>query len=343
MESRASERILSVVTYEPAIVIVMAALGSWVFYRFLLRDLSSERHRLYRGLFYDLISYLTGGAVIFAIHQILKLVEDQWGVVERLLPYSGFVNITLAAVIVVKILRVAAYNFLFFNSRKAGVPQLLVNIFSLLVALVLMGFILTEIFEVKIASLMATSAVLSVVLGLALQDTLGNLFAGISLQFDKPFSIGDWIELKSGSERVAGMVAEISWRATVLIAITDESITIPNRTLAQWQILNFATRPFVRSVLFRLPFGTDLEEARALLVQAAREDRGVLKEPGPVSLVSETTESWITMKLVYSVERYDQQYSIADRIQTRALELLGARGVALASPRLALLESRATT
>jgi len=323
---------------EPAIVIVLAAAASWAFYRFFLKDLSQERHRLFRALFYNLLTYLIAGVVIFASHMLLEQADPSMGLVSRVLPYSAFINIALAAVIVVKILRIAAYNFLFFNSRKAGVPQLLVNIFTLLLSLFAMGLILTEIFEVKIASVMATSAVLSVVLGLALQDTLGNLFAAISLQIDKPFSLGDWIELRNGSERIAGLVSEISWRATVLTAITDETLTIPNRMLAQWQILNFSgrERPFARSLVFRFHFGTDVEKARKTLFQALVGEAAVLKYPEPLCMISETTESWIAMKLVYFIEQYGSQYAIADRIYTRALALLEENNLPLASQRIVI-------
>jgi small-conductance mechanosensitive channel len=336
MERRATERILSMVAVEPAIVILLAALGSWVFYRYFLRDLSTDRHRLYREMFYDLLTFLVGAMVIFATHEIFKVAEGQWGVLERVLPYSGFVNVVLAAIIMVKILRIATYNFLFFNSKKAGVPQLLVNIISLLLSLVVLSLILTEIFEVKITSVLATSAVLSVVLGLAMQDTLGNLFAAISLQIDKPFSIGDWIELRGGNERISGQVAEISWRATVLLAITDEPITIPNRSLAQWQILNFnaQARPFIRSLAFRFPFESDIELARTTLLEAARSDNAILRDPEPMAMLSEITESWILVKLVYALNNYGQQYTVADRVQTKALQLFNARGIRLATARL---------
>jgi len=336
MEDRAGERILSMVGIEPAIVILLAALGSWLFYRFFLRDLSAERHRLCGELFYDLLTFIIGGLIIFAAHEIFKLAGDYLGILERVLPYSGFVNVVLAGIIMVKILRIATYNFLFFNSKKAGVPQLLVNIISLLLSLIVLSLILTEIFEVKITSVLATSAVLSVVLGLAMQDTLGNLFAAISLQIDKPFSIGDWIELKSGAERISGQVAEISWRATVLLAITDEPITIPNRNLAQWQILNFNAqqRPFIRSLVFRFPFECDIELARATLLEAAGGDSAILKTPEPMAMVSEITESWILVKLIYALNNYGQQYSVADRVLTKALLLFNARGIRLASTRL---------
>lgn len=338
MERRISEHILAVVGVEPAIVLLLVAIGSWVFYRFFLKDLSADRHRLYRSLFYDLLTYGIGFLFTFSTHECLEFFGGDLAIVGRVLPYSGFVNIFLAAIIAVKILRIAAYNFLFFNSRKAGVPRLLVNIFSLLLSLFFLGLILTEVFEVKIVSVMATSAVLSVVLGLAMQDTLGNLFAAISLQIDKPFSLGDWIELRNGAEKISGMVAEVSWRATILIAFTDESVTIPNRMLAQWQILNFSARerPFFRGHIFRIPFGENLERVREALFASVEGDPGVLKSPPPLTLVLETTESWVSIKLVYAINQYGQQYVIGDRVQAKVLKLFAEKGIRLASSRMVI-------
>jgi small-conductance mechanosensitive channel len=341
VERRMSDRIVNAVGLEPAIVILILAVLSWIFYRFFLRDLSKDRHNLYRALFYNLLTYFIGGLVIFCSHLALEASVGELPIIARVLPYSGFVNIVLAAVIFIKILRIGAYNVLFFNSKKAGVPRLLVNIFSLILSLIVFGLILTEIFEVNISSVMATSAVLSVILGFALQDTLGNLFAAISLQIDKPFSLGDWIELRNGNDRVSGLVSEVSWRATVLTAITDEAITIPNRQLAQWQILNFSDRgrPFIRSQVFRISFDADLNQVRALLLESVRGDAQVLTDPRPLVLISETTESWVAIKLVYYINNYGDQFLIADRVLERALSYLKKNKIALASGRL-LVEKR---
>jgi len=129
--------------------------------------------------------------------------------------------------------RVLVFEWLFAHSKGEGVPLLLVDIFTIVAASALFGALLHAVFQIEVTSLLATSAVLSVVLGLALQDTLAQLVAGISLQLDRAFRLGDWVEVRAGADHISGQVVEVSWRATVLLAIGEETITIPNTTMAQ--------------------------------------------------------------------------------------------------------------
>ena len=148
---------------------------------------------------------------------------------------------------------------------RVAVPVLLVNLFTLLLSMVLGGWIVTDIFNVRLAPLLATSAIFSLVLGLALQDTLGNLFSGVAMQFDKPYEIGDWVEIQTGgTQKWVGQIEEISWRATVLIGFAEELITIPNRVISQSEISNFTRKgkPIIRSQVFRIAFGEDQVKVR---------------------------------------------------------------------------------
>jgi small-conductance mechanosensitive channel len=198
------------------------------------------------------------------------------------------------------------------------------------------GLIVSEIFQIRLAPLLATSAIFSIVLGLALQDTLGNLFAAIALQLDKPYEIGDWIEVQSGTQKWIGQVYEISWRATVLIGLSDESLTIPNRVMAQAEVSNFShkARPLVRSQSFRIPFGTPIPLVKETLARAGAGVPAIRKNPAPFALVSETTESWITVKLVYFIDDYGSQWAIADQVLTHATRALAEARIELAGPRL---------
>jgi small-conductance mechanosensitive channel len=171
---------------------------------------------------------------------------------------------------------------------------------------------------------------------LALQDTLGNLFAGVALQFDKPYEIGDWIEIQNDGQKWVGQVEEISWRATVMISFTEELITIPNRMLAQSQVSNFSARhsPVIRSQVYRLPFGADREKVKGLLREAALACQGVAKSPGPVVFITESTESWLSFKLIYYVHQFGRQYAIADEINERCLAALEGAQIRLATNRI---------
>ena len=282
-----AQRVNTVVDLETVVVIFFLAFVAWGIYFFLLKDVSIERHRSLKAHFRNLMGHIVAGIGFLTVYELLVLFHGQSSWPDYVSPYAGFMTIVWGSIVFIKIARIIALEYLFWGSMRAGVPLLLVNIFTLILSLIMSGWILATIFDVNVSHLLATSAVLSIVLGLALQDTLGNLFAGIALQLDKPFEIGDWIEARNGADRIAGQVREISWRATILIALTDELVTIPNRNMAQWQIANFGARqrPFLRSQIFRIPLDANLDKAKTVLLAAAEATGGILKDRGRLFLL----------------------------------------------------------
>jgi len=330
------ENILAVTRIQYSLIILIMGIGSWIFYKLFLVNLSKERHRIFNRLFRELATAYLIAMVIFGTHLLMRSYMSFFPIAQKVAPYTGLLSILLGAHLFIKISEIVANEYFFFKSMRAGVPLLLVNISKLILTVILFNWILTGIFDVQLTSVVATSAVLTIVLGLALQDTLGNLFAAISLQIDKPFEMDDWIEIRNGQEKIVGQVKELSWRATVLQAMTDEIITLPNKTIAMSQIVNFSARerPFLRSQVFRLTYETDLETARSLLLKLILETPGVLASPPPLTLVTDTHESWVVLKVIYSLNDYGNQYVIADRFYQSALKELAANGIALAANRL---------
>ncbi|PDT53245.1 MULTISPECIES: mechanosensitive ion channel family protein [Sinorhizobium] len=118
--------------------------------------------------------------------------------------------------------------------REARLFQdLIIGIVYLGVALSIMGFV----FGAPIGTLTATSGVVAIILGLALQNTLGDLFSGVALTLGRPFAIGDWIELDDGTE---GRVVENNWRSTHLLTLANNVIVLPNSALAKVGLTNLS-------------------------------------------------------------------------------------------------------
>ena len=84
--------------------------------------------------------------------------------------------------------------------------------------------------------ILATTAVGAVVLGFALQDTLGNLFAGLAIQIDRPFRVGDWLTIGE----LEGSVSEITWRSTKLVTKAGNFVVVPNSVMAKDPITNYS-------------------------------------------------------------------------------------------------------
>src|SRR5690606_12389378 len=97
--------------------------------------------------------------------------------------------------------------------------------------------LLTFVFGAPIGTLLATSGVVAIILGLALQNTLSDVFSGIALTLGRTYAIGDWILLNDGSE---GRVIASNWRATYLLTSANDLVILPNSVLAKQGITNIS-------------------------------------------------------------------------------------------------------
>ena len=144
--------------------------------------------------------------------------------------------IKLVFIGIIGYLFVRALNWLFFSLafrlKRIDAPTLIRNIFTIVAFTILFLLAFTALFpDVKLGALFTTSAIFGVILGLALQDTLGNFFAGISLQADRPFQVGDVITV--GAQRHTGVVEEISWRAIKIRTFQNHVVLIANSNAAK--------------------------------------------------------------------------------------------------------------
>jgi small-conductance mechanosensitive channel len=111
---------------------------------------------------------------------------------------------------------------------------------DLMVAVVYIGIalsILAFVFDAPIGTLVATSGVVAVIFGLALQNTLGDVFSGIALSLGRPFAIGDWIQLADGTQ---GRVVDNNWRSTQLLTGAHNVVVLPNSILAKVGLTNLS-------------------------------------------------------------------------------------------------------
>ncbi len=336
-----SQKLYQILEPETFVFVLLLGIFSVFFYKFFLKDATQERHYNIRAHLKQLAKYYIVLIIMYALYTLLLQSSGADDHLHRLLPYFGFSTFLVGCICFVKTSHLLVLQYLFLGSMRAGVPLLIVNIFSLILSIGLAFWTFTHIFGVQLTPLLATSAAFSIILGLALQDTLGNLFAGISLQLDKTFEIGNWLEVMNGSTKIVGQVKELSWRSTVLIGFSDELITLPNKLVSQCQVSNFSPShsPILRSQTFKLPFNTDISKTLALLEQAATQISDVLPQPAPTAFVLETNDYGVAIKLIYFIENYGRQFSVGDKVITTALDLLTKNGIQTARPSIHIQQS----
>lgn len=329
-----TQKLYQVIDLEAYIFVLTLGVISFLFYKFFLKEISEERHLSIKIQQKKLTQYLAVLSIFYMIFWLALQASFDSENLRRFLPYLGFVTFLIGAFCFIKACRLLVLQYLFLSSMRTGVPLLLVNIFSLILSIILTFWTFNNIFGVHVAPLLATSAAFSIILGLALQDTLGNIFAGISMQVDKNFEIGDWLEIMNGSVKTVGQVNEITWRSTVLIGFADETVTLPNKLIAQSQVSNFSAggKGVIRSQTFKFNFNADISKVIAVLEQAAVQISEIKAQPAPSAFVLETNDYGVSIKLIYYIENYGRQFAIGDKVVTTALALLTKNDIQTARP-----------
>jgi len=187
------------------------------------------------------------------------------------------------------------------------VIQLIVAALAMLACLRLAGF--------DVLPLLTTSAVLTAIIGLALQATIANLFGGLSLQLDRTLVQGDWIETGTHS----GRIVEIGWRSTRLITSDGDTLFLPNSQLVSGEVLNLSrpTGAHRASVQMSVHERYAPAQVRQALVEAVNGIPGVLQFPPPDCLVSELADQALTYTVRYWITDFERDTWIASEVRVR--------------------------
>jgi small-conductance mechanosensitive channel/CRP-like cAMP-binding protein len=216
------------------------------------------------------------------------------------------------------------------KGRPFPLPRVLHGFFLIAVYLAAALAILREFLGFNITPLLAGSAILTAVLGLALQGVLGNVFSGMSLHYTKSFSRGDWVKVGE----TEGQVVDTNWRETRLRDRASNIVVIPNTVVASQTIVNFSLPDRASAVV--LPVKVDFLAPPAvvlgLLVEAARETAGVLAEPAPTAYLQSYDEFGVSYVAKFWISDCGQRHAIAGEVGRLVWHKLRRRGVEIPVP-----------
>jgi MscS family membrane protein len=229
-----------------------------------------------------------------------------------------------------------------YGDRVAG-PQMsrqLIPLVQKLCSVFLFGtalIITLKHFSYDILSLVTALGVGSLAIGLAAKDTLANMISGFTLMIDRPFTIGDRIQL--GTQ--VGDVVDIGLRSTKIKGGDHTYLIVPNSELCNSTIINMAL-PDQRGkgkVDLGVAYGSDIAKAKKLLLQAAASVPGVLADPAPEAYFTNFGESALKFTLFFWVGDYTQLFAATDLINCAICESFAQNGINIPYPtRTVLLE-----
>jgi small-conductance mechanosensitive channel/CRP-like cAMP-binding protein len=265
-----------------------------------LRQATVNRH--IRGrLFLSAILFAAYTLAASALHW-LPFSEDTRQTLETL----RLINPLLITFAVINLLIALAIN----PWQVDRIPERFPNIVQDTLVMAMFALAATLILRDRV---LATTAVGAVVIGLALQDTLGNFFAGLAIQIEKPFRVGDWVTI-GGKE---GVVSEITWRATKVRTRAGNFVVVPNSTLAKDTIVNYC-QP-TRAVRLQIEVGASYEVAPNVVKAVIREalhNAPEIQERAAEVLVVDFAHSSIVYRVHFWVSDFEADERATDLVRS---------------------------
>ncbi len=246
--------------------------------------------------------------LLFAFDQSLRdLLTSQFGLASKANTIVGVLRLIFFAILaylVVRALNALIFGLMFRFRRGFEAPTLVRNVFSIIAFTALFFLIFSLVFpDANLGALFTTSAIFGVILGLALQDTLGNFFAGISLQADRPFQVGDVIAV--GAQRHTGVVEEITWRAVKIRTFQNHVVLISNSTAAK-EPIEVCPRENLnaRLVFFNTLYTDSPAKTIHVVREAVREADNVSPKISPIVRIRNLGENGVEYEVKYWLNDY---------------------------------------
>src|SRR5712672_1322875 len=279
-----------------------------------------RKHGVRLGVLYHLL------AVCLAVYAPALYLELPW----RFLHHLGAAVVVLGATFLIAL--IDRYIFELYLQKRHGVtvPKFLTEVVNAVIILIAVFLVLDVGYDQTIKGLLIAPGVAAVVLGLAMQDLVGNVIAGVALQAGKSFVHGDWLIIDNRHAEVI----EINWRSTRLRTLDDISIEVPNREIVRQTIVNL-NRPTRRHAM-RIPVVLDYSapptRAKDILLHAVSNAHGVCAEPRPRVFLKNFGDSGIEYDIKFYIDDHGQSSEIADAIRTNIWYGLHRHGIRIPYP-----------
>src|ERR1041385_644225 len=242
----------------------------------------------------------------------------------------GEVTAILGAVFLIALVDRYVWEIYFQQRHHVEVPKFLVEVVRLSILALIIFLVLENSYEKSFNSLLFTSGFAAVILGLAMQDTVGNIIAGMALQLSKPYDHGDWLVVDNRHAEVI----EVNWRATRLRTMDDIVIEIPHRQMAAQNIVNL-NRPTRRHAM-RISIGIDYNapptRVKDVLLHATANAKGVSPEPKPKVYLKNFGDSSIEYEIKFWLDDHSAYFEVCDSIRTNVWYSLHRHGIKIPFP-----------
>ncbi len=231
---------------------------------------------------------LTLPLVLTAVAALAHLVATNLGADEALTHWTQVFLVLALGFLVARGCLLLVFDWVLVRRMGVTPPRLMREVVALLLYLALAAIILRSM-DVEVSGLITTSAVITVVVGLALQQTLGNLLAGLALAWEQRLKIGTWVEM----DGEVGIIEQTGWRSLVARTRLGERMLVPNSDVAAARVTILGSGKYPAAVAVRLgvAYGVPPDAVKEVFLRVATDIPGVLAKPAPKILTSDFADS----------------------------------------------------
>ena len=264
-------------------------------------------------------------ALAIFVRQVMELPREETWV--RLVESAFWVCLLIA---VLTFLNDVIFGAAEKGSWRERVPTLFRDLARVLLVGLGAAVIYSQVWDQEITGALTALGIGSVVLGLALQEPLGNIVSGLMLLFERPLNIGDWIT----ADGVTGKVIEINWRSVHIQTPTRELRIVPNVELYKGAFSNLSRPTDVRTETLEIGLSYDdaPNRVKAVLTELLLTTPSVLREPGPLVRTVNYADFSIIYRLIFSVARQEELHATRDAIMTRLWYVVRREGLTIPYP-----------
>lgn len=232
----------------------------------------------------------------------------------KLYLYLHVTSLLILSLAIIRLFITVFIRYFLQNRQQIYIPKILQDLIQIGAFILIAILILREHLKLD-TSILVTSSVLSIVIGLALQDTLGNFFSGLALQMQRPFEVGDWIMFQDK----LGQVIEIDWRAIRIRTLDQDVVIIPNSEISKTTFTNYSKPTKLHRIV--IPMGVSYKASpnlvKEIIMKILEEEPEVLSHPTPSILLVKYNDFSIDYEIRVYTETFQRFKEIADSIYTK--------------------------
>jgi small-conductance mechanosensitive channel/CRP-like cAMP-binding protein len=246
--------------------------------------------------------------------------------------HVGAAAILLSTALIVALVNRYVWDLYFEKKRQTAIPHFLREVVGGVIFLIVLLLILSYGYhaETQLKGLLAGSGVVAIIVGFAGQNLFAGIIGGISIQINRPYKVGDWLQV---GERFAE-VMEINWRSTRLRTNDNIYLDIPNNEMVSHQIVNlhYPTEVHAMRIRVGVEYKNPPNLVKDALFRAASTAKGVLAEPKPRIFLVDFGESACVYEIKFYMGNHSKINEINDAIRTNVWYELKRRGVTIPFP-----------